>query len=142
MDEFIADVRLNIENSDATRTGGQGAAVYYLSDINSENIGSGAFGYSNTFRGLGVFMNTILSHVEGDEVYNYIQVEYGDGEHPINLMKVDPQRSCKRKIRNLENHKDFFLRIEYQLEQISVSTWDHQTKQLEHCVTIPQVMGF
>lgn len=71
-DEFIADVRLNIENTDATATGGNGAAIYYLKDINHEDIGSGAFGYSNTFRGLGVFMNTILSQTEGDDVYNYV----------------------------------------------------------------------
>ena len=113
-DEFIADVRLNIENTDSTATGGTGAAIYYLSNINHEDIGSGAFGYANTFRGLGVFMNTILSFSEGDDVYNYVQVVYGDGEQPINLMKVDPERSCRRKIRNLADHRDFFVRIEYQ----------------------------
>lgn len=113
-DEFIADVRLNIENTDGTTTGGAGAAIYYLQDINHEDIGSGTFGYTNTFRGLGVFMNTILSYSEGDSVYNYVQVLYGDGERPVNLMKVVPERSCKRKMRNLDDHKDFFVRIEYQ----------------------------
>lgn len=29
-DEFIADVRLNIENTDGTVSGGPGAAIYYL----------------------------------------------------------------------------------------------------------------
>lgn len=113
-DEFIADVRLNIENADATQTGSSGAAIYYLSDINHEDIGTGAFGYSNNYRGLGVFINNVLSFTEGDDVYNYLQVVYSDGERPINLMKVIPERSCKRKIRNLANHKDFFVRIEYQ----------------------------
>lgn len=59
-------------------------------------------------------MNNILSYAEGDNVYNYLQVVYNDGDRPINLMKVNPERSCKRKIRNLEGHKDFFVRIEYQ----------------------------
>jgi len=61
-------------------------------------------------------------------------VVYGDGERPINLMTVVPERSCQRKIRNLPDHRDFFVRIEYQQKQISVSTWDHETGQLEHCV--------
>lgn len=113
-DEFIADVRLNIENTDATQTGSSGAAIFYLADINHEDIGTGAFGYANNYRGLGVFINNVLSFTEGDDVYNYLQVVYNDGERPINLMKVIPERSCKRKIRNLADHKDFFIRIEYQ----------------------------
>lgn len=113
-DEFIADVRLNIENTDGSQTGSSGAAIYYLADVNHEDIGTGAFGYSNSYRGLGVFMNNVLSFTEGDDVLNYVQVVYNDGERPINLMKVIPERSCKRKIRNLANNKDFFVRIEYQ----------------------------
>lgn len=94
-------------------TGGAGAAIYYLQDMNHEDIGAGTFGYSNKFRGLGVFMNTVLTFQEGDNVYNYVQVVYNDGEQPVNLMRVIPERSCKRKIRNLADHKDFFVRIEY-----------------------------
>lgn len=59
-DEFIADVRLNIENTDGTVKGGGGTGIFYLQNINHEDIGSGKFGYSNSFTGLGVFLNTIL----------------------------------------------------------------------------------
>ena len=61
-----------------------------------------------------MFINNVLSFNDGDDVFNYIQVVYNDGEGPINLRTVIPKRSCKRKIRNLADHKDFFVRIEYQ----------------------------
>lgn len=65
-DEFIADVRFNIENTDKTLTGSSGAAIYYLQDINHDEIGKGMFGYSNNFKGLAVFVNNVLSYQEGD----------------------------------------------------------------------------
>jgi len=57
-------------------------------------------------------------------------------------MKIVPERSCKRRIRNLHDHKDFFVRIEYQNKQIAVSTWNHDTQQLENCVTLEQEIEY
>ena len=142
-DSFIADVRLNLGNEAKTQQGGTGAGIYYLQSIDNDEIGAGAYGYTNKFRGLGVFINTMLYHTEPNgDVLNYVQVVYSDGDRPVNLMKIHSERSCKRPIRNLANDQDFFVRIEYQAKQITVSTWDHDNKQLEHCATIDQEMNF
>ena len=59
-------------NSGKTFKGGNGMAFYYLRNINKEDLGQGSFGYSSTFDGLGVFLNTILQKKKNKETYNYI----------------------------------------------------------------------
>jgi hypothetical protein len=72
MTNWNFDVVLDIGNNDKTRKGGNGVGIYYLETFNREDIGTGIFGYSKNFKGLGIYLNTILQVEEEGEQYNYV----------------------------------------------------------------------
>jgi len=47
-------------------------AIYYLRGVNKDDLGTGLFGYSKEFDGLGVFLNSVLSTRDGETSMNYI----------------------------------------------------------------------
>lgn len=73
------DLKLRIGNEDKTSKGGNGLGIYYLRDINKDTFGEGLFGYSKTYDGLGVFMNSILQTRDKENQKNYIQAFTNDG---------------------------------------------------------------
>jgi hypothetical protein len=54
------DLKTTIGNSGKTPKGGAGLGLYYIESLNQEDIGQGLFGYSKQFKGLGVFLNSVL----------------------------------------------------------------------------------
>ena len=56
------DLKATIGNTQESPKGGAGLAFYYLDSINQQEIGQGLFGYSKQYRGLGVFMNSVLQN--------------------------------------------------------------------------------
>ena len=73
------DVVLDIGNEDKTRKGGNGVGIYYLETFNREDVGTGIFGFSKNFKGLGIYLNTILQVEEEGEQFNYVQGFVNDG---------------------------------------------------------------
>ena len=60
MTSWNFDVVLDIGNEDKTRKGGNGVGIYYLEAFNRDDVGTGIFGFSKNFKGLGIYLNTIL----------------------------------------------------------------------------------
>jgi hypothetical protein len=98
---WIAEMVLDIGNTDKTAKGGNGIGIHYLRDFDSNDIGTHLFGYTKNFRGLGVFINTILNGKKDDKTANYIQGFMGDGTTPINVMKTADSPNCLAFVRNL-----------------------------------------
>jgi hypothetical protein len=57
---WIAEMKLHIGNEAKTPRGGNGVGIHYLRDFDSDDIGTHLFGYTKNFRGLAVYINTIL----------------------------------------------------------------------------------
>ena len=64
---WIAEMKFYIGNTDKTNKGGNGVAIHYLRDFDSDDIGSHLFGYTKNYRGLGVYINTILNSMKDDK---------------------------------------------------------------------------
>lgn len=79
MTNWNFDVILDIGNEENTRKGGNGVGIYYLETFNREDVATGIFGFSKNFKGLGIYLNTILQVEEEGEQYNYVQGFINDG---------------------------------------------------------------
>ena len=123
-DHFLVDAIVKIGNKDKTDKGGTGMALHYLSDFNHQDIGSGLFGYSYKFKGIAIYLNTLMTKKVGEEDQHYIQLFYNDGEsmiNPLSAASMHEERSC---MRNLRNKKSVYLRLEYNGKSLKVDTFD------------------
>lgn len=64
---WIAEMKFHIGNDAKTNKGGNGVGIHYLRDFDSEDIGTHLFGYTKTFRGMAVYINTILNANKDDK---------------------------------------------------------------------------
>lgn len=124
--------QLEIGNTAKTAKGGNGVAILLLHDLDKEDIGQGIFGYSKKYDGMGVYLNTILNGKTPGQ--NYIQGFVNDGEKLVNPMKVDPEGSCERVVRNRENDKPLSVKITHQNGRVNIEVGDAGKEQ--HCFTL------
>ena len=89
---WVGSFTFDIGNTARTSKGGNGVAILMLHEKDSEEIGQGIFGYGKRFRGVAIYLNTILN--APNEGMNYIQGFVNDGTKLVNPMKIDPEASC------------------------------------------------
>ena len=128
---FITEMKLHIGNTDKTNKGGNGVGIHFLRDFDSDDIGTHLFGYTKTYRGLGVYINTILNAKKDDKSANYIQAFMNDGVTPINVMKTKGEQNCLAFVRNLPEDKPLVMRIEYHKPEVFVLTYNYETEDFE-----------
>ena len=116
--------------------------LYYLESINQDDIGQGLFGYSKQYKGLGVFLNSVLQMDKDGQRYNYLQGFVNDGNQLINPMKIKNEKNCLVKFRNLEGEQFFHFRVEYAHPTISVFTYNYEADTFESCFSIEHEMDF
>lgn len=99
-------------------------AFYYLADINKDEIGQGAFGYSKQFNGIMVSLNSIFTEGSGEEAVNLLQLFKNDGNDMVNAMKIRNEKNCKVKFRNMPAESFFHFRVEYKEPNIQIFWYD------------------
>ena len=130
---WIAEMKLSIGNTAKTNKGGNGVGIHYLKDFDSDDIGTHLFGYTKSFRGMAVYINTILSAKKDDKSANYIQGFMGDGLTPVNVMKTKDVSNCLAVVRNLPDDQPLMLRIEYHKPELFVLFYDYEKEDFEQC---------
>jgi hypothetical protein len=75
----MIDIELHMGNDRQTHRGGTGLGIFYLENIDKVSHKDSIFGYSNIFKGLGVYLNTILRSEQKGDIVNPIQAYYNDG---------------------------------------------------------------
>lgn len=69
---WMADIELHLGNDKKTHRGGTGVGIFYVRNVDKVSHKDSIFGYSNTFEGLGVYLNTIILNDEKGKLMNPI----------------------------------------------------------------------
>ena len=99
-------------------------------------------GFTKTFKGLGVYLNTILHARKDDKQANYIQAFMSDGEKPVNVMKTKGEHNCLAEIRNLPDDEPLLMRIEYHDKELFVLTYNYKKDDFDQCLTFEADLEF
>lgn len=94
------------------------------------------FGYSRSFKGISVFLNSLFQVDDGGSIKNYMQLFANDGNGMINPMKVKDEKNCKANFRNLAGDRAFHIRLEYQKPTVSLYSYNIDTDTYETCATL------
>jgi len=100
--DWMLDVEVQIGNEKKSTRGGTGLGIYYLKQIEVSSHMESAFGYSNRYEGIGIYLNTLIKSERGskNEITNAIQGFYNDGNKILNIYK-EKGHMCYKKFRNL-----------------------------------------
>ena len=133
-DHWLAHVDFKIGNKEYPHRQGEGMAIYYLQEIDAENpnLLNNFYGFTNNFRGFGVFINTAMSYPDRKSKKKVVQI-FGftnDGKNMKPQSRSDKQ--CYREV--FGDHLHFSkIAIEYEKPLIRVSTYDHDSREFVHC---------
>lgn len=94
------------------------------------------FGYSRTFNGIAVFLNSLFQVDDGGSIKNYMQLFSNDGSNMINPMKVKDEKNCKANFRNLAGDGSFHIRLEYSKPMVSLYSYNVETDTYETCASM------
>lgn len=133
--DWIVDIKVSIGNHDhVTNRGGNGVGIFYLRNLDKEELSRGVFGYSKNFDGLGIYLNTILSKFtdKSSKLKNYVQGFVNDGNKAVNFMKTSGDQNCLALIRNRPD--PFSLRIKY--EHPNIGVFIEKEGKFEKCFSI------
>lgn len=94
-------MNLQIGNSQQSEYGGGGVGIHYLKTVKKASLGEGLFGYSKTFDGLGIYLNSGVGRPNSDTgVYeNTIKGYFNNNDRQIDYDKDGS--GCFSKFRNL-----------------------------------------
>ncbi|CDW73997.1 vesicular integral-membrane protein vip36 [Stylonychia lemnae] len=133
---WIADIEINIGNTAQTFRPGSILGIYYVRDVDLTIHQDQQAEYSKMFNGLGIFLNTLHHNQTADrKLAQSISMIVSDGrkiQTPINWKNV-----CFRKYKNQPENSYFKMRLKFEMNLITLSTYDIQTKEFEQCVQQP-----
>ena len=127
---WLVHVDFKIGNKEFPHRSGEGMAITYLRDVDQDNpdLMNNFYGFTNEFRGLGIFINTGQGFPDRKTKRKVVNI-FGFANDGKNVRPTTKnERQCYREV--LGDYLHFSkIAIEYEKPLLRVSTYDHDSKE-------------